>query len=147
MVFVKKSTFLLCVFFGAIKASKKHSLIFWIENNAFWTSKVKFSQSRKKPTFCKGVSPWFFSKYQPFSHMFFLGKKKQKKTFFYILDRKECFLDYRREVLKNFHESKFCKRVSPWFFLKNWRFPNLFFWAKKARKNICFIIWVVKNAF
>ena len=147
MVFVKKSTFLLCVSFGAIKASKKHSLIFWIENNAFWTSKVKFSQSRKKPTFCKGVSPWFLSKNQPFSHMFFLGKKKQKKTFFYILDRKECFLDYKREVLKNFHKSTFWKRVSPWFFLKNGRFPNLFFWAKKARKKRFFYILGSKEWF
>ena len=135
MVFVKKSTFLLCVFFGAIKASKKHSLIFWIENNAFWTSKVKFSQSRKKPTFCKGVSPWFLSKNQPFSHMFFLGKKKQKKTFFYILDRKECFLDYKIEVLKNFHKSTFCKGVSPWFFWKNRPFPHFSFEQRKPNRN------------
>ena len=44
------------------KRKKEHFLIFWIEQKDFWTSQVKFSQSRKKSTFCKGVSPWFLSK-------------------------------------------------------------------------------------
>ena len=97
MVFFKKWTVLLYVFlFLAKKARKKHSLIFWIENNAFWTSKVKFSQSRKKSTFSKGVSSWFFSKNRPLSHIFFLRKKSQRETFFDILDRKQCFLDHER---------------------------------------------------
>ena len=82
MVFVKKSTFLFCLFFSK-KNQQEHFLIFWIENKAFWTSKVKFSQSRKKATFCKGVSPWSSSKNCPFSYMFFfLAKKARKKQFF-----------------------------------------------------------------
>ena len=55
----KKGPFSLYVFFLAKKAKKKHFFIFWIENKVFCTSKVKFSQSRKKTTFCKGVSPLF----------------------------------------------------------------------------------------
>ena len=50
------------IFFSAKKARKKQFLIFWIENKVFRTSKVKFSQSRKKSTFCKGVNPWSSSK-------------------------------------------------------------------------------------
>ena len=32
--------------------------------------------------------------------MFFLNKKSQKETFFDILDRKQCFLELKSEVLK-----------------------------------------------
>ena len=99
MVFVKKSTFFLYVFFRK-KSQNKHFLILWIENKAFWTSKVKFSQSRKKATFCKGVSSWFLTKNRRFSYMFFcLRKKGQKETYFHILGSKECFLDLKSEVL------------------------------------------------
>ena len=31
--------------------------------------------------------------------MFSLSKKKKKKTFYVILDRKQCFLDLKSEVL------------------------------------------------
>ena len=72
------------VFFRAKKARKKHSLILWIENNAFWTSKVKFSQSRKKSTFSKVFSPWFLSKNRRFFHMFFFeSRKPERKIFWY----------------------------------------------------------------
>ena len=40
----------------------------------------------------------------------------QKKTFFDILDRKECFLDLKSEILKKSKKSTFGKVVSPWFF-------------------------------
>ena len=49
----KIDLFLIFFFFWGKKARKKHCLIFWIENKAFRTSKVKFSRSRKKSTFCK----------------------------------------------------------------------------------------------
>ena len=32
---------------------------------------------------------------------FFLAKKSRKETFFDILDRRECFLDHKRKLLKN----------------------------------------------
>ena len=127
MVFVKKSTFFSYVFFQQKKQERNILLIFWIENKVFWTSKVKFSQSRKKSTFCKGVSPWFLSKNRPFPHMFFWSKKKQKETFFHILDRKECFLDKKRTVSKNAKKSTFCEGVSPRFLSKNRPFSYMFF--------------------
>ena len=129
--------FLIC-FFKQKKTRKKHSLIFWMENNAFWTSKVKFSQTRKKSTFCKGVSPWFISKNRPFSYRFFLIKKSQKERFFDILDRNECFLDLKSEVLKRSKKSTFCKRVSPWFLSKNRLFSYMFFFSQKSQKETFF---------
>ena len=67
------------MFFLGKKAKNKHFLILWIENKAFWTSKVKFSLSRKKATFCKGVSSWFLTKNRRFSYMFFFWAKKARK--------------------------------------------------------------------
>ena len=99
--FCQKATFFLNNFFEQKNPERNLFLIFWIVNNAFWTSKVKYSQSRKKSTFCTGVSPWFCPKIDLFLTYFFFSKKGQKETFFHILDRKECFLDLKSEVLKN----------------------------------------------
>ena len=132
--------------FLAKKGRKKHFLIFWIENKPFWTSKVNFSQSRKKSTFLIGVSPWFFSKNRPCSHMFFLSKKRQKETFFHILDRNECFLDHKRKVAKNAKNSTFCKGVSPWFLSKNRPFSQSFL-SKKSQKQTFFDILDSKEKF
>ena len=130
-------------FFLSKNARKKHFLIFWIENKVFWTSKVKFSQSRKKSTFCKAVSPWSSLKIWPFSYMFFFfSKESQKKTVFYILECKEYFLHLKSEVLKNSKKWTFCKGVSPWFLSKNRPFPHIFFFrAKRAREKQFFIFW------
>ena len=126
----------LCLFFSK-KSQQEHFLILWIENKAFWTSKVKFSQSRKKSTICKGFSPWFFSKNRPFPHIFFFSKESKKQTFFDILDSKECFLELNSEVLKNSKKSTFCKGVSTWFLSRNRPFSYIFFFdQKKPERNI-----------
>ena len=38
---------------------------------------------------------------------------KPEKIVFYVLDRKECFLDQKNDVLKKSKKSKFSKEVSP----------------------------------
>ena len=83
--------FLINFFFQ--KPKMKHFLIFWIENKVFGTSKVKFSESRKKTTFCKGVSPLFLSKNRPFSYMFFFfePKKAEKNIFWYSGEKRMVF--------------------------------------------------------
>ena len=143
MVFVKKSTFF-SFFFWPKKARKKYFFIFWIEKKRkeyFLDHKRKVLENCKKSAFCKGVSPWFFSKNRPFSHFFFLTKKSQKETFFDILDRKECFLDLKSEVLKNSKKWTVCKKVSPWFFSKNRPFSHMFFFLdKKSQKETLFDI-------
>ena len=41
------------------------------------------------------------SKNRSFYQLCFLGKSSQKRSFFDILDKKECFLDRKRELLKS----------------------------------------------
>ena len=41
-----------------------------------------------------------------FSHLQFLGKSSQVRSFFDILDREECFLGKKRPLLKNSKKSK-----------------------------------------
>ena len=126
MVFVKKSTFSLYFFFS--KKSKKKTFFDILDRKeCFLDQQRKVLKNSKKSTFCKGVSPWFLSKNRPFSHFFFLTKKSQKETFFDILDRRECVLDLKSEVLKKSKKSTFYKGISPWFFFKNRPFPHLFF--------------------
>ena len=55
----------------------------------------------EKWKFSKVVSPWFLWKYRMFSYSYFLGKLSQKRLFFDILDRKECFLYQKFKVFKN----------------------------------------------
>ena len=99
---------------------------------------MKFSQSRKKSAFSKGVSPWFLSKNRPFPHIFVFSKISKKKTFFDILDRKEWFLDHKRKVLKNYKKSTFCEGVIPWFLCKNRPLSYKTFFAQKRKKEIFF---------
>ena len=78
----KNRPFSYMFFFLPKKGRKKHFLIFWIKNKAFWTSKVKFSQSQKKSTFAKGLVHGFPQNIDLFLKCFFLSKKSQKETFF-----------------------------------------------------------------
>ena len=50
-----------------------------------------------------------FVKKSNFYHLCFLGESSQKRSFFDILDKKECFPDQKNEVLKKFKKSKFRK--------------------------------------
>ena len=147
MVFLNKSNFFSYLFFWAKKARKKTFFVILDRKECFLEHKRKVLKNSKKAAFWKGVSPWFLSKNRPFSDMFFFSKKRQKETFFNILDRKDCFLDLKSEILKRSKKSIFCKGVSPWFFSKSRPFPHLLFWAKKARKKLFLISWIVKNAF
>ena len=122
--------------------------MFWIEKNAFYTTKVKFFKNlKKKPTFFKGVSPWFLSKNRPFSYIFFFSKKSQKETFFYILDSKECFLDLKSKVLGESKKLTFSKGLVHGFWQKIDLFLICFFLAKKGRKKHFLIFWIENKAF
>ena len=117
MVFVKKSTFFSYVFFEQ-KTQKKTFFDILNKKNPFYILKVKFQNSPKNRDFSKGFSPRFFQKIDLFFIFFLLSKETQEKTFFDILNRKQCFLDKTSEVLKKSKKSTFCKRVSPWLFSK-----------------------------
>ena len=124
--FLSKNRALFHMFFLSQKSQKERFFDILDTKECFLDLKSEVSKKSKKSTFCKGVSPWFFSK-NLFFFFFLWAKKSRKKHFFYILDRKECFLDQQRKVLKNSKESTFCKGVSSWFLSKNLPFPYIFF--------------------
>ena len=90
-----------------------------------------------------------FVKNRPFSHMFFfLSKKKEKETFFHILDKKECFLDKKEQFQKTLKNRHFAKGLVQGFDQKIDLFLiTFFFWAKKQERNILFIFWIEKKVF
>ena len=96
MVFLKNRPFSYMFFFLTKKSQKERVFDILDRKESFLDLKSEVVAKSKKSTFCKGVSPWFFSNNQPFSYMFFVSQKCQKETFFDILDRKECFLDHKR---------------------------------------------------
>ena len=132
------------------KQSKKETYFDILDSKeCFFDLKSETLAKSKKSPFCKEVSPWFLSKNWPFSHIFFFWpKKSQKETFFHILDRKECFLDLKSEVLKNSKKNwHFAKGLVHGFCQKIDLFLICFFWAKKAREKHFLIFWIEKNAF
>ena len=130
------------------KNSQKKTVFDILENKEYFLDlKSEIPEKSKKSIFCKGVSPWFLSKNRPFSYMNFLSKKSQKQTVFDILDRKECFLDLKSEILKKSTKSTFCKGVSPWFLSKNRPFSYMFFFSKKSQKQTVFDILDGKESF
>ena len=115
----------------------------------FRPEKWSFEKVQKilKSKFSKGVSLWFLSKSQIFSHGYFLGKLIQKRLLFNILDRKEWFLVKKSEVLKKSKKSKFCKGVCQWFFYKNRIFCHGCFLDKPTQKRSFFYILYRKEWF
>ena len=81
-----------------------------------------------------------FVKKSTFFLYVFFSKKTQKERFFDILDRKECFLDLKSEVLTKSKTSKFCKGVSPWFLLKKNIFVICFFLSMELEQGTFFEI-------
>ena len=88
-----------------------------------------------------------FGKKSTFSHVHFFGKSSHQRSFFDILDRKECFLDRNSEVWKKCKKSKICKGVSPWFLSKNGRFFHSGFLGKSSHKRLFFDILNRKEYF
>ena len=122
------------MYFGQIKQEKIVFLLFWIKKS-FLHQKKKLLKKSKNSKFSKRVSPWFLSKNRTFCHLCLLGKSSQKRSFFGILDKKECFLDQKKEVLKNDKKSTFSKGVSPQFLSKNWTFYHLCFLGKSRQRR------------
>ena len=117
MVFVKKSRFFYTCILG--KSSHKRSLYDILDRREWFLDRnSKVWNKCKKSKIFKGVSSWFLAKNRPFSHVRLFGKSSHKRSFFDILDRKECFLDRNINVWKKSKKSKICKGVSPWFLSK-----------------------------
>ena len=79
--------------------------------------------------------------------MNFLGKRGRKDGFLNIVDRKEYFLEQKRELLKRCKKWQFFKGVSPWFFAKNRAFYHECFFGKAWKKRSLFNILNRKEYF
>ena len=94
--------------------------------NLFLGYKIKKFKKLKNCHFSKGVNPWFWSKNGHFSNFFFFCKIGQENVFYYILERKNSFLGYKKKKFKKSKNCVFSKRVNQWFWSKNGHFSNLF---------------------
>ena len=134
--FSQKIDLFLCVLLS--KESQKETFFDIVNRKAcFLDLKSEVLAKPKKSTFCKAFSPsWFLSKNRPFSLMFFLSKKSQRETFFNILNRKECFLDHNRKVLKNSKKIDILQRGKSMVFVKTSTFSfYVFFEQTKPERN------------
>ena len=78
----------------------------------------------------------------------FFSKKSKKETFLDILDRKECVLDLKSEVLAKSRKNRhLAKGLVHGFTQKDRPFSHVCFEQKKAIKKHFLIFWIEKNAF
>ena len=147
MVFVKKSTFFPYVSFEQ-KSHKETFFDILDRKKCFLNLKGETLAKSKKSTFCKGVSPWFLSKYRPFFICFFFGAKEaRKKHFFIFLIERMLFRpeklssnkvkDYRHFVEGLVHG--LCQKID--------LFLICFFFSKKSQKETFFDILETKECF
>ena len=74
------------------KSSKKRFFFGVLDKKkSFLDQKKKVLKKYKKSKFSKGVSLSFLSKNRPFYRLCFLGKSRQGRSFFFILDKKILF--------------------------------------------------------
>ena len=88
-----------------------------------------------------------FVKNRIFYQGYFLGKLIKNSLVFDVLDRKECFLDHKNEVLKKPRKWKYFKGVSPWFVSKNRIFYQGCLFCKLDQERWFYIFWREKNGF
>ena len=129
MVLVPKCRFFQLLFLGNIGLE---NILYDIleRKNAFLGFKNKKFKKSKNWDFWKGVNPWFCSKNDHFSNLFFLGNIGQENILYDILEGKNAFLGYKNKKLKKSKNWHFSKGVNPWFWYKNCHFSNFFFFTQ-----------------
>ena len=84
----------------------------------------------------------------PVFELLFLGNISQENVVNDILERKNAFLGFKNKKFKNWKNCHFSEWVIPWFWCKNVRFSNLFFFlANIGQENVFFDILERKKAF
>ena len=86
-------------------------------NNAFLRYKNNKLKKWKNWHFSKGVNPWFWSKNGHFSKFCFSGNIGHENVFYDILERKNAFLGYNKNLKKskNWHFSMVLVQKWPFF--------------------------------
>ena len=85
---MQKGPFFQLFFLGNIGQENVFNDILERKNASLRYKNMKFKKS-KNWHFCKGVNPWFWSKYGHFSNFFFLGNIGQENVFNDILEQKK----------------------------------------------------------
>ena len=106
----------------------------------------KFEES-KNWHFSKGVNPWFWYKNGLFSNFFSLGNVGKENVFCDILERKNAFVDYKKNQFKKSKNWHFFKGVNPCFWFKNGLFCDFFFSGNIGQEIIFYDILKQKNDF
>ena len=96
--------------------------------NAFLCYKNKELKKSKNWDFCKGVSPWSWSKLAIFSIFFFLGSLGQENVFYDILQQKNAWKAMKTKSWKSRKIGFFPKGLVHVFGPKLAIFPSCFFW-------------------
>ena len=77
----------------------------------------------------------------------FLGNVDHENVFYDVLERKNAFVDYKKEKFKKSKNWLFSKGVNPWIRLKNGHFSNFYFLGNIGQENVFYHILEGKNAF
>ena len=83
----------------------------------------------------------------PFFQLYFLGNIGQVNVFYDILHRKNAFVAYKNKKFKKSKYWHFPKGVNSWFWSRNGRFSNFYFFGNIGQENVCYEILELKNAF
>ena len=146
MVLIKKWPFSTFFFLGNI-GQKNVFYNILEQKNAFLGYKNKSFKKSNNCPFSKGVNPWFWPKNAHFFKFLFLGNIGQQNVFYYILERKNAFLGYKKEHFKKSKNWHFSTRVNPWIWSKNGHFSNFFFLGNIGQENVFYDILERENAF
>ena len=87
-------------------------------------------------TFFQGGKPWFWSKNDHFSNVFFLGNIGQENVFYDILQPKNSFLGYKNKKFKSRKIDTFQKGLTHGFGLKMTIIPTSFFKQYRQGKRL-----------
>ena len=145
MVFVQKLSFLLCGFLGTPRQKRVFFNIL-DRKEYFSAQKREVSKMSPKLDFSQGLVLVFVKK-SSLLRCGFLGTPKQKRVFFNILDRKQYFLDHKREVFKNVRKNRVFQGVSPCFCQKTELSTMWYFQRNKGRGDCFFDILEIKIYF
>ena len=70
-----------------------------------------------------------------------------ENVFYYILERKDVFLGYKKIEVQKVKKLRFFKGVIPWFWSKNGHFSIFLFLGNKGLENVSYAILERKNFF
>ena len=115
--------------------------------NAFLGYKNNKFKTSRNWHFSKGLVHGFAPKMAIFPISFFFGDIGKENVFYDILERKNAFLRYIKQMLKKSKNWHFSKGLNPLLFVHKWLVLQLFFFGNIGQENVFYDILEQKNAF